>query len=233
MRITGNGVNNVRTEGIEVTDERWIRTPIERDRFFHAIVADPESAANDKAVVQVLMEQRQSSRTPRKTDLRSEIVIAGVVEIPAYFESKARQRIRECAEDRVADVPIFFADWTEVLPAQTKINREIGFDLEIILNEERINVRADIFSRVGRLPGLRIEVSIFLLRRVVQKILDVIERVSRPGRARLDVNVLFLIDVGAKLYGVVAEDLRKRVAGKASSGRGEGSESCRRPKRPR
>jgi len=53
--ITGNGVNNVRTKRAQVANERRIRRPVKGDGFLHPVVTDAESAADDQAIVHILL----------------------------------------------------------------------------------------------------------------------------------------------------------------------------------
>ena len=93
MRVSRHGVEKVRTERVQIADERRVRTAMQRYCFLIAVIADAEAASNDEAFLHVLMKQRQFSGAPGKTNLRAKIVVAGIVEVTADFESEAGQRI--------------------------------------------------------------------------------------------------------------------------------------------
>ena len=178
-RIRRRGVYDVRAKRVQVGDKGRIRSAIQRDGFLHAVVADAESAADDQAIVHVLMQQRQTAWIPCEANLGSPVVVAGVVQIAADFQTQAQQRIRLWTEDRVADIPEFFVYWSKIFPAQAEVQGERRLDLEIVLREKCVDIGANVLSRVGGLPGQRIEVSALLLRCIVEEIPDIVESLRR------------------------------------------------------
>src|SRR5690349_5672406 len=95
----------------------------------------------------------------------------------------------------------------EIFPAQSEIQCEIRFYFEIVLNEKRVDIRANVFRcrRGQAIPW--IEVTALRVRGVVGKIPQVSKTILRPRRPGFRVVVLLPIEVGAKLKRMSA-DLR-------------------------
>ena len=87
-------------------------------------------------------------RAPGEANLRTPIVRAAFVKIPAYAYGSSSQRIRSSAYDCNAEVSELFVNWAKVLPAQAQIEREVGFHFNVILKKAGITVGANV------VPGL-------------------------------------------------------------------------------
>src|SRR4029077_2505392 len=84
VRIARRGVDNVRAKQIVACDLRRVSAHVHQDGLFFAAVTNTESAADHQAIIEILLQQGKRSGAPGKANLRSNIVVASIVEIAAY-----------------------------------------------------------------------------------------------------------------------------------------------------
>src|SRR4029077_13189998 len=113
------------SECAQAADEWRIGATVEGDRFFHAVVADATTAADDEAAVHVLIDERKFAGAPGEAELRAPIVLAGIVEVASGAKNQAGEFTAWRAENRIADVAVFFADGAKIFPAQAEVDGEI------------------------------------------------------------------------------------------------------------
>ena len=190
MNVGGDGIEELcRIEG-KSGHERGVEAPVERDGFLHAVVADAEAAAHD----QPISTPKQMGQ-PRKSDLRTPVVFAGLVQVSPDLESQTGEEARTRAENRVADVVIFFRERTEVFPAQAEIDRKIRFASPVVLHKKGVDAGADVLLDIRRAACQRIKIPILLIGGVICEVPQVLEVVGRPRRPRGLIVVLFLVNV--------------------------------------
>jgi len=112
----------------------------QQDGLFATAVTNAKAAADHHAIVEISMQQRELTGAPGKTNLRSEIMVAGVVEIPANAHGCAREWGRTGAGDCDVKVAKLFVNGTEVFPSHAKTDRKVGLQLPIVLKKERITI---------------------------------------------------------------------------------------------
>jgi hypothetical protein len=120
MRIRGCSIDDIRPGEDAKTseDRRRVREGVERNRILRPVITDSETATHYEPILEVVMEERQGIRAPREADLRTEIMVIGVVEVPSQPNANIRQLIRGRPEHGYAEIVVLFVEGAKVLPAQ-------------------------------------------------------------------------------------------------------------------
>src|SRR6266481_8982727 len=134
--------------------------------------------------------ERKRTRAPGESDLRTPVIVAGVVEISADADRCAGKRGGRRTELSHFEFPELFIDRTEVLPAQTDIQSEVRFQLEIVLYIASVAIGTNVVPCRGESAGQRIEKGIFLDGSVVSEIPKISEKILRQSVGRTGVDIL-------------------------------------------
>ena len=149
-------------------DQPGISLNIGRNSDFFLVVVQAVTAADHEFVV-------ESSRTPGKTDLGSEVTLLRVPGISLLDNAQASQIIRPRARGGHKHVVLFGGERTKVGPAQSQVEGQVPAEFEVILNKEAPDVCAVVLAKRRREPGSRIEASPFGMRRIVEEVPNVEE----------------------------------------------------------
>src|SRR6267142_146280 len=207
MGITGSCIEDVGAKQIVTSHKRWVTTSIQQDGLFPAAVTNAKAAADHQTIVEISVQQRELTGAPGKTNLRPEVMVAGVVEIPANAHGCAREWVRAGAGDCDVKVAKLFVNGTEVFPSHAKIDRKVGLQLPIVLKKERITIGTDVVPGLSQGAGQGIEGCIFLDGGVVGEIPEIAEEILWQRAADIGVRVLVLIDVKPELQSLTTENL--------------------------
>src|SRR5260370_31706783 len=166
---------------------RRITPAIRKGRQLLRVEPDAETAAQNQSAL-------ESRRTPRQTNLRSEVFLAGISQI-ALFHYQTSECRGALAEYRIADMAGGLAQRRIIFPAKAKIHREVRFNFPVLLNIEREVVKAEVFMVVRRLSRHGIEITAFLIRRIVGVAPQVPKVKCRPRRTSICIEKLGSGDV--------------------------------------
>src|SRR5579864_1223295 len=184
-------------------NQAGIIADVRRNREFLLVVIQAITAANHQLVF-------EGSRTPGKTELRSEIIFLSSPRL-SFVNDQPGQVSGTRTWGGHKHVVLLGGEWTEVRPAQAKVEGEVRPDLVVVLNEEAPDVCALILAIGGRKAGPGIEVRVFGMRRVVEKVPNVKEGIIRDAATGALLQVKKTRDFAAKLDGVVPENLGGHV----------------------
>src|SRR5690348_13366636 len=212
MRIARSRVDDVCTRQVKTADQRRVRAAVQRNRLLHPVVDEAEAAANDEAVLGLHLRQRKGRWTPRESNLRAKVSVAGLVYVAANLHVKAKQRIGSGAEQRSADIVVFLVNRPEVFPTQAEVHSQAVACLPIVLQEYCIVVGADIVRRGGRYTRPRVEISVLRLWCIIYKFPQIAKRVGRPSATGLRIGVLLFSNVHSELQRMVTADQCRDVA---------------------
>ena len=157
------------------------------------------------------MGERKRAGTPGETDLRSPVVVTGVVEITADADEGPGEGSTCRAEFSDIKIAVLFVNRAEVLVAKAEVEREVGMKFEVILNIAGIGVGTNVMTGLRQSAGERIEVSVLLNGRVVGEIPKILEKVLRQSAASADVGILIAVEVKTEFQGVATHDFGQTV----------------------
>src|SRR6266404_185074 len=207
MRIAGRSIKDVRTEQVIGGDERRIAATVQEDGLFRAAIPDAKSATNYQAIIHLLMCQRKRAGAPGETNLRSPVVVAGVIEITADADGGAGERCAGRADLSDIEIAELFVNRAEVLVAKADVEREVGTNLEIILNIAGIAVGTNVMTGLGQSAGEGIESGVLLEGSVVSEVPKILEKILGQSATGIGVGVLIAIEIEANFQSVTAEYL--------------------------
>src|SRR5437879_1901570 len=121
---------------------------------------------------------QQGTRTPRKAELRAEVVRRRVVLAAARTDTHVRENVRSTAKLHGGQFAVLFRNRTKVFPAQTGSDRQVGLHLIVVLEEKADDIVSEILAEGGRHTGLGIGLRVLLNRSIVEKVPDIVERVA-------------------------------------------------------
>ena len=186
------------------------------NRDFFLVVVQPITAAHNHLVF-------EDGRTPRETELWTDIVF---LRRPSrtFVHIEAGEISRTGAWSGHIHIVFFRRERAKIRPAHAKIQSQIRTDFKVILSEEAPDVFAIILSKSCREAGLRIEIGVFRVGRIVEEVPNVKESIIGNAAAGALLQVEEPCDLTAKLDGVVPDNLGGHVLERYRS---TGSEHCR------
>src|SRR5579864_268059 len=210
VQIDGSGIDNagirrgwrVHPKG-GMHNQAGIIDDIRRNRDFLLIVVQAVTAPDYQFVF-------ESCRAPCKTELGAEVIFLSSPGLSPVNDQPGEVS-RSGTGGGHKHVVLFRGEWAEVRPAQAKVESEVRPDFIVVLNEEAPDVCALILAIGGRKAGPGIEVRVFGMRRVVEKVPNVKEGIIRDAATGALLQVKKTRDFAAKLDGVVPENLGGHV----------------------
>src|SRR5947209_3781296 len=116
MGVAGRCIEDIGAKQVVTGHERWVTTTIQQDGLFPPAVTNAKAAADHQTIVEILVQQRELTGAPGKTNLGSEVMVAGVVEIPANAHECASEWVRGRTRDRDVKMAELLVNGTEVFP---------------------------------------------------------------------------------------------------------------------